>query len=164
MLLGGVRYGAADTPSDEADRRFLRDRRRAAGALGIPRYEISNFARPGLRVAPQFEILAARALRRLRRRRAFLRRPHALAEPESPEEYVAGRAAASRRTPPPIRRALLRRAAADARHPPRRPTSGAVSTRPSTAFWMPACSKRDGDTCASPTAAFCSPTKSSRSS
>jgi oxygen-independent coproporphyrinogen-3 oxidase len=46
-LLGGVRYGAGNIPSDAetADMyEFAVDR---LTALGIPRYEISNFSRPG---------------------------------------------------------------------------------------------------------------------
>ncbi len=47
-LLGGIRYGAARLPSDDltADL-YLRAVARLAQA-GIPRYEISNFARPGM--------------------------------------------------------------------------------------------------------------------
>jgi oxygen-independent coproporphyrinogen-3 oxidase len=50
-LLGGVRYGAANIPSDveTADMyEFAVDR---LEALGITRYEISNFARPGFQSA-----------------------------------------------------------------------------------------------------------------
>jgi oxygen-independent coproporphyrinogen III oxidase len=47
MLLGGVRYGAADTPSEDDTARFYEIAVARLGALGIPRYEISNFARPG---------------------------------------------------------------------------------------------------------------------
>jgi len=50
-LLGGVRYGAANIPSDveTADMYELAVER--LEALGIPRYEISNFARPGFQSA-----------------------------------------------------------------------------------------------------------------
>ena len=47
MLLGGVRYGAADTPGDDATAEFYEIAVERLAALGIPRYEISNFARPG---------------------------------------------------------------------------------------------------------------------
>jgi oxygen-independent coproporphyrinogen-3 oxidase len=47
MLLGGVRYGAADTPSEDATAGFYELAVERLGAIGIPRYEISNFARPG---------------------------------------------------------------------------------------------------------------------
>jgi oxygen-independent coproporphyrinogen-3 oxidase len=47
MLLGGVRYGAADTPSEDATAAFYEIAVERLAALGIPRYEISNFARPG---------------------------------------------------------------------------------------------------------------------
>jgi oxygen-independent coproporphyrinogen III oxidase len=44
MLLGGVRYGAGDVPDEEAIVRFYE---LAVAGLGLARYEISNFARPG---------------------------------------------------------------------------------------------------------------------
>jgi oxygen-independent coproporphyrinogen-3 oxidase len=47
MLLGGVRYGAADTPDDDQTAAFYEMAVERLAALGIPRYEISNFARPG---------------------------------------------------------------------------------------------------------------------
>jgi oxygen-independent coproporphyrinogen III oxidase len=46
-LLGGVRYGAADVPSDDQTADFYEFAVERLAALGIPRYEISNFARPG---------------------------------------------------------------------------------------------------------------------
>ena len=81
MLLGGVRYGAVDTPSDEATADFYEMAVERLAALGIARYEISNFARPGIESRHNLKYWNLRALRRLRRRRALLRRPHALAEP-----------------------------------------------------------------------------------
>ncbi len=47
MLLGGVRYGAADTPSEEQTAWFYEIAVERLAALGIRRYEISNFATPG---------------------------------------------------------------------------------------------------------------------
>jgi oxygen-independent coproporphyrinogen-3 oxidase len=47
MLLGGVRYGAADTPDDDTVAAFYEEAVAWLHALGIRRYEISNFARPG---------------------------------------------------------------------------------------------------------------------
>ena len=47
MLLGGVRYGALDTPSDDATADFYEFAVERLAGLGIARYEISNFARPG---------------------------------------------------------------------------------------------------------------------
>lgn len=46
-LLGGVRYGAADVPSDDRIADFYEFAVERLAALGIARYEISNFARPG---------------------------------------------------------------------------------------------------------------------
>jgi len=47
MLLGGVRYGAGDIPSDDLVASFYEIAVERLAAMGIPRYEISNFARPG---------------------------------------------------------------------------------------------------------------------
>jgi oxygen-independent coproporphyrinogen III oxidase len=47
MLLGGIRYGALDTPSEDQTATFYEIAVERLAALGIPRYEISNFARPG---------------------------------------------------------------------------------------------------------------------
>jgi oxygen-independent coproporphyrinogen III oxidase len=47
MLLGGVRYGAAETPGEEQTAAFYETAVERLAALGIRRYEISNFARPG---------------------------------------------------------------------------------------------------------------------
>jgi oxygen-independent coproporphyrinogen-3 oxidase len=47
ILLGGTRYGAADAPSEDATASFYEFAVERLAGLGIPRYEISNFARPG---------------------------------------------------------------------------------------------------------------------
>ena len=47
MLLGGVRYGALDTPSGDATADFYELAVERLAAMGMARYEISNFARPG---------------------------------------------------------------------------------------------------------------------
>jgi oxygen-independent coproporphyrinogen-3 oxidase len=47
MLLGGVRYFANETPSEEQTAAFYEMAVERLAALGIARYEISNFARPG---------------------------------------------------------------------------------------------------------------------
>jgi oxygen-independent coproporphyrinogen III oxidase len=46
-LLGGVRYGAAEVPDDDQTADFYEFAVERLAALGIARYEISNFARPG---------------------------------------------------------------------------------------------------------------------
>jgi oxygen-independent coproporphyrinogen-3 oxidase len=46
-LLGGVRYGAANIPSETETADMYESAVERLQALGIPRYEISNFARPG---------------------------------------------------------------------------------------------------------------------
>ncbi|MGA3100059.1 MAG: radical SAM family heme chaperone HemW [Bryobacteraceae bacterium] len=46
-LLGGVRYGAADTPDDDQTADFYEFAVERLAGLGLARYEISNFARPG---------------------------------------------------------------------------------------------------------------------
>lgn len=47
MLAGGVRYGAAETPDDDQVAAFYEMAVERLAALGLNRYEISNFARPG---------------------------------------------------------------------------------------------------------------------
>ncbi|MBM3725756.1 MAG: radical SAM family heme chaperone HemW [Acidobacteria bacterium] len=47
ILLGGVRYGARDVPDDDNTARFYETAVDRLAAMGVPRYEISNFARPG---------------------------------------------------------------------------------------------------------------------
>jgi oxygen-independent coproporphyrinogen-3 oxidase len=47
VLLNGKRYGAPETPSDDAVATMYEMAVGALGRLGIARYEISNFARPG---------------------------------------------------------------------------------------------------------------------
>ena len=47
LLVGGVRYGAAETPGEDASAEFYEIAVARLAAMGIPRYEISNFARPG---------------------------------------------------------------------------------------------------------------------
>jgi oxygen-independent coproporphyrinogen-3 oxidase len=47
LLLGGVRYGAADVPTEEQTAEFYEIAVERMSAMGIQRYEISNFARPG---------------------------------------------------------------------------------------------------------------------
>jgi len=51
ILLGGVRYGAADAPSEDATADFYEIAVERLAHMGIPRYEISNFARPGFESA-----------------------------------------------------------------------------------------------------------------
>ncbi|MCC7156631.1 MAG: coproporphyrinogen III oxidase family protein, partial [Bryobacterales bacterium] len=47
MLLGGVRYGAAETPDEDAIVACYTRAIERLARLGLERYEISNFARPG---------------------------------------------------------------------------------------------------------------------
>jgi oxygen-independent coproporphyrinogen-3 oxidase len=47
ILLGGARYGAGETPGDDQTAAFYEIAVERLAAMGIPRYEISNFARPG---------------------------------------------------------------------------------------------------------------------
>jgi oxygen-independent coproporphyrinogen-3 oxidase len=48
LRLGGVRYGAADAPSDELTADLYEIAAECLAQIGILRYEISNFARPGM--------------------------------------------------------------------------------------------------------------------
>ncbi len=47
ILFHGIRYGAADVPTDDAIAHMYETAVERFGAAGITRYEISNFARPG---------------------------------------------------------------------------------------------------------------------
>jgi oxygen-independent coproporphyrinogen III oxidase len=47
ILAKGVRYGASETPSDDAIADFYEIAVERLAQTGLPRYEISNFARPG---------------------------------------------------------------------------------------------------------------------
>jgi oxygen-independent coproporphyrinogen-3 oxidase len=47
LLLGGTRYGAADAPGEDRVADFYEMAVERLEHIGIPRYEISNFARPG---------------------------------------------------------------------------------------------------------------------
>jgi oxygen-independent coproporphyrinogen-3 oxidase len=47
MLLGGIRYGAAETPDDDQTAAFYETAVSRLAALRVHRYEISNFARSG---------------------------------------------------------------------------------------------------------------------
>lgn len=47
VLLNGKRYGAPDVPSDEQIVEFYETGVERLAGMGVPRYEISNFARPG---------------------------------------------------------------------------------------------------------------------
>jgi oxygen-independent coproporphyrinogen-3 oxidase len=47
ILDNGSRYGASERPSDELTVEFYESAVDRLAALGVPRYEISNFARPG---------------------------------------------------------------------------------------------------------------------
>jgi len=46
MLLGGVRYGASLSPDEDTTVALYEEAVQRLAALGLPRYEISNFARP----------------------------------------------------------------------------------------------------------------------
>ena len=113
MLLGGVRYGAAGTPSEDQTAEFYEIAVERLAAMGIERYEISNFAKPGresrhnlkywkLEPYAGFGADAHSFDGRTRRQNA-----------ESVEEYLLGSVEAP--SGGERRRAVLRRAAADGR-------------------------------------------------
>jgi oxygen-independent coproporphyrinogen-3 oxidase len=89
MLLGGVRYGAGDAPSEDATAAFYETAVERLAGMGIPRYEISNFARPGRESRHNLKYW------RLEPYIGFGADAHSFAgrsrwsNPESPEEYVA---------------------------------------------------------------------------
>src|SRR5579883_821532 len=47
ILLGGKRYGASDVPSEDLIAELYETAVERLAAMGLARYEISNFARPG---------------------------------------------------------------------------------------------------------------------
>jgi len=91
MLLGGVRYGAAETPPEDQTAAFYEAAVARLAVLGIPRYEISNFARPG------FESRHNLKYWKLEPYAGFGADAHSFdgrvrrQNPESVEEYIAGR-------------------------------------------------------------------------
>ena len=118
MLLGGVRYGALDTPSDDATADFYELAVERLAAMGIARYEISNFARPG------FESRHNLKYWKLEPYVGFGADAHSFdgrtrrQNPESIEDYLSGAGPGGRRAPP-LRRAFLHRPAPLRRHTPR---------------------------------------------
>ena len=90
MLLGGVRYGASDTPGDDQTAAFYETAVARLCILGIRRYEISNFARLG------FESLHNLKYWKLEPYAGFGADAHSFdgrlrrQNPESVREYIAG--------------------------------------------------------------------------
>ena len=93
MLLGGARYGAAETPGDDQTAAFYETAVERLALLGTPRYEISNFA------WPCFESLHNLKYWKLEPYVGFGADAHSFdgrvrrQNPESAAEYVAGRCA-----------------------------------------------------------------------
>ena len=67
LLAGGTRYHAHFVPDDDLTADLYTAACDRLEAAGVKQYEISNFARLGLPIAPQLEVLDAPALSRLRR-------------------------------------------------------------------------------------------------
>lgn len=92
MLLGGIRYGAADAPSEDATAAFYEIAVERLAALGIARYEISNFARSGFESAHNLKYW------KLEPYLGFGADAHSFdgarrwSNPETPTGYVAGAA------------------------------------------------------------------------
>jgi oxygen-independent coproporphyrinogen-3 oxidase len=90
MLRGGVRYGAGETPGDDRTAGLYEMAVERLAALGIPRYEISNFARSG------FESRHNLKYWKLEPYVGFGADAHSFdgcvrrANPESVEEYLSG--------------------------------------------------------------------------
>ncbi len=89
ILHGGARYGASEVPDEDQIAGFYETAVVRLAAMGIPRYEISNFARPG------FESLHNLKYWRLEPYAGFGADAHSFdgavrrANVESPAEYVA---------------------------------------------------------------------------
>ena len=92
MLAGGARYGAAETPGEDEVAAFYEIAVERLAAMGIARYEISNFARPGCESRHNLKYW------RLEPYAGFGADAHSFdgrmrtANPESVEQYVAWRA------------------------------------------------------------------------
>jgi oxygen-independent coproporphyrinogen-3 oxidase len=93
MLSGGARYGAAETPHEDQVAALYEIAVERLSAMGIPRYEISNFARPG------FESRHNLKYWKLEPYAGFGADAHSFdgltrtANPESLDQYLAWRAA-----------------------------------------------------------------------
>jgi oxygen-independent coproporphyrinogen III oxidase len=95
LLLGGVKYGAADVPSDEEIAELYETAVERLASIGLRRYEISNFARPG------FESIHNLKYWRLEPYAGFGADAHSFdghvrrQNPESLADYLAGKPALS---------------------------------------------------------------------
>ena len=140
MLLGGVRYGAADTPGDDAIAEFYEMAVERLAALGIPRYEISNFARPGRESRHNLKYWT------LEPYVGFGADAHSFdgrarwQNPETVEEYLAQPRAAPGPCPPAPATSASSSASASPPASARRPTNGSASPRPSESLRSTACS------------------------
>ena len=167
ILLGGVRYGAADVPSEERDGRDVRIRGRAAGEPGHSPLRDFELRAAGIRVAAQFEVLAAAS----RMSDSAPTRTPSTARVRRQNVGIAGRVCRAC-----ARRAQTRRAADLAeekffvglrlmrRHPARCRKSGGAIEQPDPPVRRRRTARiRAATCCGSPAAACCCPTKSFRS-
>jgi oxygen-independent coproporphyrinogen-3 oxidase len=89
MLLGGVRYGASDTPSEDQTATFYEIAVERLAAMGIPRYEISNFARPGRESLHNLKYWTLQPYIGFGADAHSFDGANRYSNPESPREYVA---------------------------------------------------------------------------
>ena len=80
VLQSGSRYGHKDIPSEEAMAEFYELAQAELKTAGYHQYEISNWAKPGFRIQTQSQILAARAVSRIRCGSALVFRHPALGQ------------------------------------------------------------------------------------
>lgn len=92
MLLGGVRYGAGDTPSEDATAGFYEMAVERLAAMGIGRYEISNFARPGFESAHNLKYWTLEPYAGFGADAHSFDGARRWSNPESATDYVAGAA------------------------------------------------------------------------
>jgi oxygen-independent coproporphyrinogen-3 oxidase len=96
ILLGGKRYGADRTPNEDEVAAFYETAVERLTKMGIERYEISNFARPGFRSRHNLKYW------KLEPYAGFGADAHSfdgrerIANPESVEDYIAGRSVPER--------------------------------------------------------------------
>ena len=80
VLLNGKRYGAPDVPTEELTAELYETAVAELARMGIERYEISNFARPGFESRHNLKYWQIGTVRRFRRGRTLVRRR--LAQPK----------------------------------------------------------------------------------
>jgi oxygen-independent coproporphyrinogen-3 oxidase len=96
LLVLGQKYGAADVPGEDAIADFYEMAVERLERIGIPRYEISNFARPGFESKHNLKYWKREPYRGFGSDAHSFDGVERWQNPESPAEYVAGPRAVAR--------------------------------------------------------------------